>query len=89
MLANFDSKFRGFTFLTSNYLKPDEGFFGLVSVGSATELLLFDDMDAYDRHIFRPQGFDDEVPTSVVSEASESEDEGEENIISEHDTDTG
>lgn len=45
-------------------------------------------MDAYERESIRLQALYDEVPTPDVSEESESEDEGAQDIISEHDTDT-
>lgn len=44
-------------------------------------------MDAYKRGIIKPQALADEVPTSDISEASESEDKGTQDIIREHDTD--
>lgn len=45
-------------------------------------------MDIYEREIIRLEAFDDEVPTSDVSETSESENEDAQNIINKHDTDT-
>lgn len=51
-------------------------------------LLLLREMDIYEREIIRLEAFDDEVPTSDVSETSESENEDAQNIINKHDTDT-
>lgn len=53
-----------------------------------TLLLLFGETDAYEREIIRLQALDDEVPTPNVSEASESEGESAQDILSDHDTDT-